>query len=121
MKFYYNNELIRTSKNHEYTHAVINVETGGCKGCRTSAKACESIISSELRAYKESIENCEERIEALKSGRPWYYETFRGRIYKEALRKDHTIEQQEERIESLKKTMEYIRNNWQIVELERRG
>ena len=121
MKFYYNNELIRTSKNHEYTHAVINVETGGCKGCRTSAQACESIISSEIKHHKDYIANLEKKINAIKSGKPYYYETFHGRDYRIPIKQSDTAEEAQERIESLKESMEYIRKNWQIVELERRG
>lgn len=125
MKFYYNNELIRTSKNHEYTHAVIDTQTGRCLGCRTSAQACESIISSEISRHMSCIEDENKMLKALESGKRSYRTSYRTRngmrSWTENIDPKITIEQINEWIDSRNESINYIRNNWKIVELERRG
>lgn len=47
MKFYYKGQLMRTSKNHHYTHAVIRHNEDGtitCMGCSSSEQGAEKIM-----------------------------------------------------------------------------
>lgn len=49
MKFYYNGKLVRTSKNHHYTHAYIKHNDNGtftCLGCSSSYKGIEKMMLS---------------------------------------------------------------------------
>ena len=120
MKFYYQDKLIRTSKNHNYTHAVIDTRTGKCLGCRTSMEACESIITTEINRFLRGIHSNEERIKALEAGKSGYYIKDGKRTYwhKFGSSPYDTIEKSHENIDSYRKMIESIRQNWQIVELE---
>ena len=69
MKFYYNGKMIRTSKNHIYTHAVINKETGALIGCRKSLELAEAIKTGEINRYYHAIAVHEAEIKALKAGK----------------------------------------------------
>lgn len=43
MKFYYKGHLIRTSKTHNYTHALIDTSDYGCVACSSQGPArCEA-------------------------------------------------------------------------------
>ena len=121
MKFYYNDKLIRTSKNHEYTHAVIDANTGVCKGCRTNYQACASIISSEINSEINSIKDDEEMLKAIRTGKNYYTVKFGRHTFREKIRPDHTVERITGWINGHKEKIEYINKNWKIVELERRG
>ena len=47
MKFYYKGHLMRTSKNHHYTHAVIRHNEDGtitCMGCSSSKQGAEKMM-----------------------------------------------------------------------------
>ena len=103
MKFYYNGVLIRTSKTHNYTHAVIGQKLDDGKyalyGCRTSEEAAQSIITTEINRYKVSIENCKNAIKALNAGKSGYDDKFRGRHYYIKFGKGDTVESYEGYIE----------------------
>lgn len=55
MKFYFDGELIRTSKAHHYTHAVILPTKPGATnkwdvlGCRTSLANAKALLAQERR------------------------------------------------------------------------
>lgn len=120
MKFYYNGKLIRTSKNHIYTHAVINNTTGALIGCRKSLELAEAIKTGEINRYYHAIAEQEAAIKALKAGKKGIWlKDGRHSWYKEFTDK-HTVEYFEECIESLKRSIEYFSENWEIVELEAR-
>lgn len=53
MKFYYKGQLIRTSKNHHYTHAIIIVEDNEfkCVACSSSRELAEKAFEN-LAVYK---------------------------------------------------------------------
>ena len=53
MKFYYKGQLIRTSKSHHYTHAIIIVEDNKfkCVSCSSSRELAEKALDN-LGAYK---------------------------------------------------------------------
>lgn len=122
MKFYYNGKLVRTSKAHVYTHAVIDQASGSLKGCRSNKDAALSIISSQISRYETDIKNCEIAIKALKAGKSYYVVKERGRSYPIRFKdiEDPTVDGYTKWIELDKKRIEYIRENWKVVELEAR-
>lgn len=122
MKFYYNGKLVRTSKNHIYTHAVIDQTTGDLKGCRANKDTALSIISSEISRIEKQIKSCEIAIKALKAGKSYYVVRERGGSYPIRFKDCHnpTVEGFTDYIEDYKKRIESIRENWKVVELEAR-
>jgi hypothetical protein len=120
MKFYYNGQLVRSSKNHTYTHAVINTENNACMGCRTSKENAEAIITSEIADLNRKITNSESAIKALESGKSGYYVKEGRRTWYCKFSKDDTVEWYTEGIERRRERIGYIKTNWQVVELEAR-
>ena len=55
MKFYFDGELIRTSKAHNYTHAVVSparpeaVNSWLVYGCRATLKSAQALLEQEQR------------------------------------------------------------------------
>lgn len=120
MKFYYNGNLVRTSKSHEYTHAVIDITTGGCKGCRVGKDNAEAIITSECARYEKQIKNYESAIKALQSGKSGYYAKDGRHTYYNRFSADNTVEKYNEWIAWNREHIDSIKTNWQVVELEAR-
>lgn len=120
MKFYYNGQLVRTSKNHIYTHAVINAKNNACMGCRASKDSAEAIISTEVAQYEKRIANYESAIKALESGRSGYYAKEGRHTYYERFSADRTVEKYTEWIEMNRAYIDNVKANWQVVELEAR-
>lgn len=59
MKFYYNGQLVRTSKTHEYKYALLNTNTGKAYACSKDMKGIDKAIaeaSRTLNLYK-SVKN----------------------------------------------------------------
>lgn len=120
MKFYYNDKLIRTSKNHIYTHAVINIDTGKCEGCRADKANAEAIISTKIAENEKYIRNEENAIKAMEAGKNGYYIKEGRHSWFCKFNANNSIERYKEAIEWLKQDIEYIKANWQVVELEAR-
>lgn len=118
MKFYYNDKLIRTSKTHHYTHAVIN-ENGEALTCSATLKGCESFINAWINGLYTSIQNATNAINAIKNGKTTYKETFCGRVYNTPIK--GSVEQYEEWIQKCKTDIKRYQTCWQIVELEERA
>lgn len=122
MKFYYNNELVRTSK-HAYTHAVLVLyEDGTFKvaGCRTSKDACEAIIRQEINYAKQAIQNYNSLAKAIKEGKKKYGCKEGRRTYYLPV-EDSTVEQCNERIAGKEEYIDFIEKHWKVVELEARA
>lgn len=55
MKFYFDGELIRTSKTHHYTHAVVLPTKPGATnkwdalGCRATLESAQALLAQERR------------------------------------------------------------------------
>lgn len=120
MKFYYNGHLIRTSKNHIYTHAVIDITDCGCVGCRTGEDKAEAIIRTEISVTERSIANCEAAIKALENGKSGYYAKDGRRTYFCKFTPSNTVEKYNRSIERLKGHIDRINKTWRVVELEAR-
>lgn len=117
MKFYYNGQLVRTSKNHEYTHAVIDTTDGKAVGCRVGEDKAQAIISTEVSQTQRSINNCKNAIKAMEQGKSGYYYKDGRRTYycKFGTR---TADDYRERIEWLESYIDRINATWKVVELE---
>ena len=123
MKFYYNNQLVRTSKNHEYTHAVIVIDADGkigCIGCRTSLQAAQAVKQGEINACYRGIDNANEAIKALQAGKEGYYYLDGRKKWYAKFDKDRTVDYYKEWIEGNKRHIKKIEDEWQVVELEAR-
>lgn len=117
MKYYYNEKLIRTS-DHEYTHAVIDMTTGKCKGCRGSEDKAMAIKAAEISKYEARITGCHKQIKALAEGKTFWYCKQGRNIFKTTIRR--TKEELEQMIEDNQKYIDSIEQDWQIVKLEAR-
>ncbi len=123
MKFYYNDQLIRTSKNHEYTHAVIVIDENGkigCIGCRRSLQEAEALKQGEINGYRNGIDNCNKAIKALQEGKSGYYVRDRRKDWFIKFEDGRTPAYYEEIIDAKRRTIKNIEDTWQVVELEAR-
>ena len=118
MKFYYNGQLIRTSKNHEYTHAVIDITDNQCVGCRVGEDKAEAIIRSEISQAERSIANCKSAIKALENGKSGYYSKDGRHTYYCKFNTSNTIERYTRSIDHLNNYISRIKETWKVVELE---
>lgn len=118
MKYYYQGKLIRTSKNHIYTHAVIDISTMKVIGCRGSLEKAESLLTSEINYIIRGIENAKNKLNSFKAGKSKYgwkegrntwYASFKPTDTEESLLK--AIKNNEEYLETVKQ-------NYKIIELE---
>lgn len=119
MKYYYKGQLIRTSKNHKYTHAVITAQGEKiiCLGCSASKDGAAKIKQKEAGFHERRIANYEKAIAALKDGRNGYYhKDGRSEIYV-FFGDNRTIDYYENGIKSDREELEKI-YKWQIVEIE---
>ena len=127
MKFYYNGKLVRTSQTHTYTHAVLDLETGECIGCRSSEQAAQQLAGERIRWRENEIENLQSAIKALKAGQTCY--PFREGKHKGWTRfgpkvladREAAIARREKRIEECRKEQAWFKENWKVVELEARA
>lgn len=125
MKFYYNGQLMRTSKNHNYTHAVIIETEKGIKlyGCHKDKKGCEAEITRAINECNRGIENAQAAIKALNTGKAGYYSKYgRNRSCWVPFREctDPTVKHYEDWIENNKASIDRVRRTWKVVELEAR-
>lgn len=119
-KFYYNGNLVRTSQNHVYTHATVNINNGELYGCSSTLQGAQKIINERLHWAEEEIENAKVAIKALKSGKNGCYMKEGRRSYPHRFGKDDTIEKYEGWIANSTKRIEWVRENLRVVELEMR-
>lgn len=118
MKFYYDGQLIRTSKTHIYTYACIKKEENGyvCLGCSSTRTGAEKVKNDRIKELESAIYSYAARIEAIKAGKTGYYNikhkwiSFKGLDYR-------TSEELERWLESAKATLERVQNEWMIVEV----
>ena len=121
MKFYYNGKLIRTSKNHQYTHAVIYEPTNECIGCRTSYEACLSFLNGEINGARQQVENAQRKIDAINNGRTHYIYKDGRKEFRYPITETGAYKMSaEEWLECAKQYLDKVQNAWKIVELEMR-
>jgi hypothetical protein len=118
MKYYYNGKLVRTSKNHIYTHAVIDISNMKVIGCRGSLEKAESLLTSELNYIARSIENGKNKLKCFKEGKPRYGWKDGKRVWYSSFKSTDTEESILEGIRYSENYLETIKQNYKIVELE---
>lgn len=115
MKFYYEGRLLRTSKNHHYTHALIS-EKGNLIGCSTSYAGADKLRSPWLALYRDGAKTTESQIRALTTGKR-FYSRYDGRTeYREALTAKDTLEYLHQELDRYHSEMQRVAS-WPIVEL----
>ena len=130
MKFYYKNQLIRTSKTHHYTHACI-IEREGKKpivcGCSASREGAEKVKAQRLNQIENSIDFLTKAIEADENGKSYFYakDGRKDKKFTFAELRDgsfgskwFTLDAMKERIKSEQDDYKYVSKNWIIVEVE---
>lgn len=102
MKFYYKDQLMRTSKNHDYKYAIIEEKNSKivCQMCSKTYDGCEKGKNKMIAEIKKYIR-------------------WDQQLLAETDNEQHAKEWQEE-IEMLMKRLEEVKANWIIVELEKR-
>lgn len=115
MKYYYNGKLVRTS-DHEYTHAVIDMSTGKCKGCRASEEKAMAIKAEEIGKYEARITGCLKQIKALEEGKTFWYCKYGRDTFKTPIRMSKA--ELEQMMADIQKDIDRIGQSWQIVKLE---
>lgn len=121
MKFYYNDKLIRTSKNHVYTHAVINTETGSLIGCRSSLRGAQDLKASYESECRTGIHNAEAAIKAKENKKSYYIVMIGHRSFPQKFIKEDTIESLKEWKQDCIERLERIQKTWAVVELEQKA
>ncbi len=113
MKYYVNDRLVRTSKNHIYTHAVMRGDD--LIACCGSLDLAGKRMSSEIGRYNSSINDCKNAIIAIDNGVGYYWSKVCGRSYKVEIR--HSRKEYEDSIAK----MEGNKKLFHIVELDARA
>lgn len=116
MKFYYGDKLIRTSKNHVYTHAVLSPE-GKTFTCSSSREGAEKTLRSKISWWREGAQNLQNAIKAIKAGRTTYTVKEGRNTY--TARVTGTLECYQKQIQVIEGIIAGYRS-YQIVELEAR-
>lgn len=127
MKFYYEGHLVRTSKNHIYTHACIHKKEDGTFrliGCSSTKEGAEKLKTYEVNQNLSGIETNKRAIKALEQGKKGI--TIHTRIgggysFFWKFEKNVTVESLTKEIEEYKEYLDYLAKHWQIVELEARA
>lgn len=123
MRFYYNGNLIRTSRTHHYTHALLN-SRGGAVMCSAKRSACESFKQSAINHCLQGIENGKSAIKALeaKRGGYWRKEGRKTEWYSFSELEEWGMRPKakyEEIIAEMEHKLQLFQS-WQIVEIEER-
>lgn len=80
MKYYIDDKLVRTSKTHTYTHAVLFGDK--VKSCSGSYELAKKEMDRRIAELDESIRNSKLAIAAIEEGKNYYWTTFKRRSYK---------------------------------------
>lgn len=118
MKFYYNNELVRTSKSRHYKYAAIWVENDKvyCYGCSETIKGAESAKRGASYQQRLFLESAERSYKAVLSGRTFYCSPYGGRV-----KCTKTADEYKADIEKWQAAINRCNENIKIVEIEERA
>lgn len=121
MKFYFEGQLIRTSKTHHYTHACIIRKDYEiiCRGCSSTKQGAEKVKADELAYLDRAIEGYKRAIEAFEAGKSGYVSKRNGFIRFSEINFD--LEKWQGYLKSDREHRERIEKTWQIVEIEERA
>lgn len=116
-KFYYNGELVRTSKTHEYHFGIFNGKT--IRSCHGTKENAEKELHRLQNDPLNWIENNKKAIKALESGKSYYYYKDGRHEFRHKFDSEDTVEAYQKCIEANKALHEkYLA--YKIVELEMR-
>lgn len=119
MKFYYEDKLIRTSKTHVYTHALID-HSGKTITCSATREGCEKELSRRIREIEQRMMNHENALKAHAAGkRQVMWKDGRNSFYMN-LNNFKDVASFARYVEAAKETICLMKREWKIVELESR-
>ena len=121
MKFYYNNTLVRTSKTHNYTHAIITENESGIDivyACASSYELAKKRYDSEMNNAKNNLEFCKALLNAKENNKKTFMYKGKSKSVKEYQYEYCTIENLKKNIDSDTKYINAYYHNAKIVELE---
>lgn len=123
-KYYYKNQLIRTSKTHaNYTHAVIQEWEGkiAVLACRSSEDGASKELNSFYNYhYGSRIENKENKINAIKKGKKYFIAKDGRKTFKIEINNKDSIEEEIAKLESLQDSAKRFLECTSVVEIEAR-
>jgi hypothetical protein len=119
MKYYYEGQLIRTSKTHHYTHACVAKKdekwvTLGCSGTKAGA---EKVKNEKINSYLNSIDGYERQIKAIDEGKSGYHSKKNGFVRLSETYYKTDRDARVKAIEEIRQTIKRIQESWLIVEL----
>lgn len=112
MKFYYNGELVRTSKTHEYSHGVLH--NGKVVSCHAGRDLAVKAMNSRISQAESRIRDCREAVAAIERGERFFWTKFGGSSYRAEV-----VATKEHYLLSIEQWKEY-QKGFEIVELEAR-
>ena len=121
MKFYYDGQLIRTSKTHHYTHACVAQGSDGkwcCISCSSSKAGAEKVKADKIREHERLIDSCNRAIKAHEDGKDGYYSRHHEWISFKHYDLFATKEIAEQYKAEEQRRLNLIKANWIIVEVE---
>ena len=118
MKFYYNGKLIRTSKNHVYTYAVLT-PGGKTFACSSSLEGAKKAVQREISLCETIRNNYRNAIKAIEAGQSYYFAKESGQNWRKRLNGE-TVADFEKYISQVESNIAYYKAH-QIVELEARN
>lgn len=122
MKFYYDGQLIRTSKTHEYKFACVRLaEDGRYKnlGCSATYKGACKERDSRVSGYRSNEAFCKVCADAVRNGKTFVWNKVCGRSYRHML--DRTAEEYDRLAKESAELANYYETAYKIVELEMVG
>lgn len=121
MKFYYNGQLIRTSKNHHYTHACVAQGKDGkwnCVGCSSTRAGAEKVKQDIIREFERAITTAKNALKALEDGKKGFYNSRNVWL---TFHESDTAETFKEVLEDATNKIKGINDKYLIVEIEERA
>lgn len=116
MKFYFGNKLIRTSKTHVYTHALLD-RGGKAITCSATREGCEKELARRIREIEQSMANHENALKAQADGKTQVEWVDGRRSFYITLDRLH-LDSFADYIEAEKEMIRVRKQDWKIVELE---
>ena len=115
MKFYYNGELVRTSKTHEYHYGILNIDGTRVSSCHGTLKDAEKEMAKAPASCRTAISEYKAAINAIENGKTKFPRKMCGRTYYDPIR--YTKEEYEGLIERAEARIAELGKR-KIVELE---
>lgn len=120
MKFYYNGQLMRTSKTHNYAYACVTIGKDGkyrCCGCSATYAGAEKVKTDAIRIFESSIDSHHRVLKAYEEGRNWYNSRKYGRVTFDPTQRHWQKDFIESCLIEDEAKLKEVNTNWQIVEL----